>query len=46
MLEYSIARAFIGLLLIADAIAFGFASTGWNWVGWIGIVAIVTAVTG
>jgi hypothetical protein len=37
------ARAIIGLLLIAYAIPFGFPSTGWNWVGWIGIVPIVTA---
>jgi hypothetical protein len=40
------ARAIIGLLLIAFAIPLGFPSTGWNWVGWIGIVPIVTAVIG
>jgi Protein of unknown function (DUF2892) len=40
------ARAIIGLLLIAYAIPLGFPSTGWNWVGWIGIVPIVTAVIG
>jgi len=39
-------RAIIGLLLIAYAIPFGFPNTGWNWVGWIGIVPIVTAVIG
>jgi hypothetical protein len=40
------ARAIIGLLLIAYAVSFGFPSTGWNWVGWIGIVPLVTAVIG
>jgi hypothetical protein len=39
-------RVVAGLLLIAYAIPFGFPSTGWNWVGWIGIVPIVTAVIG
>jgi len=39
-------RIVIGVLLIAYAIPFGFPSTGWNWVGWIGIVPIVTAVLG
>jgi hypothetical protein len=39
-------RIIIGLLLIAYAIPFGFPSTGWNWVGWIGIVPIITAVVG
>jgi len=39
-------RLAIGVLLIAFAIPFGFPNTGWNWVGWIGIVPIVTAVFG
>jgi hypothetical protein len=39
-------RIVIGLLLIAYAIPFGFPSTGWNWVGWIGIVPIITAIVG
>jgi len=41
-----IARTVIGLLLIAYAIPLGFPATGWNWVGWIGIVPILTAVFG
>jgi len=41
-----VARVIIGLLLIAYAIPVGFPSTGWNWVGWIGIVPIVTVVIG
>jgi len=39
-------RAVIGLLLIAYAIPVGFPSTGWNWVGWIGVVPILTAIIG
>jgi hypothetical protein len=39
-------RIIIGVLLVAYAIPFGFPDTGWNWVGWIGIVPIITAVLG
>jgi hypothetical protein len=39
-------RILIGLALIAFAIPLGFPNTGWNWIGWIGIVPIVTAVVG
>ena len=39
-----IARIIIGLVLIAYAIPIGFPSTGWNWVGWIGVIPILTAV--
>ena len=41
-----IARIAIGLVLIAYAIPIGFASSGWNWVGWIGVVPILTALFG
>lgn len=41
-----IARLIIGLLLIAYAIPLGFAHTGWNWVGWIGVVPLLTAIFG
>jgi hypothetical protein len=41
-----IVRLIVGLLLIAYAIPIGFPATGWNWVGWIGIVPILTAVFG
>ena len=40
------ARFAIGLALIAYAIPVGFPSTGWNWVGWIGIVPLLTATLG
>lgn len=38
-----VARVVIGLALIAYAIPIGFPATGWNWVGWIGIVPLLTA---
>ena len=41
-----IIRIVIGLVLIAYAIPLGFPSTGWNWVGWIGVVPIITALVG
>lgn len=39
-------RIVIGLALIAFAIPLGFPQTGWNWLGWIGVVPIITAVVG
>jgi hypothetical protein len=41
-----IARVVIGLVLIAYAVPLGFPHTGWNWVGWIGVVPIITAIVG
>jgi hypothetical protein len=41
-----IVRVAIGLLLIAYAIPIGFAPSGWNWVGWIGVVPLVTGIVG
>ena len=41
-----IVRIVIGLVLIAYAITLGFPHTGWNWVGWIGVVPLLTAVVG
>jgi Protein of unknown function (DUF2892) len=39
-------RVVIGLALIAFAIPLGFPDTGWNWIGWIGVVPILTAIVG
>jgi hypothetical protein len=39
-------RVVIGLALIAYAVPIGFHHTGWNWVGWIGVIPILTALTG
>ena len=41
-----IARIVLGILLIAYAIPIGFPHTGWNWVGWIGLVPLLTAFVG
>ena len=38
-----VVRLAVGLLLIAFAIPLGFPRTGWNWVGWIGVVPLLTA---
>jgi hypothetical protein len=39
-----IVRIAIGVALIAYAIPIGFPSTGWNWVGWIGVIPLLTAI--
>ena len=41
-----IARIAIGIALIAFALGYIAPGTGWNWVGWIGVVAIATALIG
>lgn len=41
-----IVRVAIGLVFIAYALRLGFPDTGWNWVGWIGVVPILTGVLG
>lgn len=39
-------RAVAGVLLLAFALRFGFPDTGWNWLGWIGIIPLATAAFG
>jgi len=39
-------RIIFGLVLLAYAIPIGFGQTGWNWVGWIGVVPLLTAIFG
>lgn len=39
-------RIVLGVLLIAFAIPIGFPSMGWNWVGWIGVVPLLTGLVG
>jgi hypothetical protein len=41
-----VVRIILGLLLIAYAIPLGFQHTGWNAVGWIGVIPLLTAVVG
>jgi membrane-associated protease RseP (regulator of RpoE activity) len=39
-------RLIVGVVLIAYALKIGFSPTGWNWVGWIGVIPILTALVG
>jgi len=39
-------RIVVGILLIAIALRLGFPETGWNWIGWIGVIPILTAIFG
>jgi hypothetical protein len=39
-------RALVGLALIAFALDLLLPNTGWNWIGWVGIVPLVTAILG
>ena len=41
-----IARVIFGIALIAFALGYLAPGTRWNWVGWIGIVPILTALFG
>ncbi len=39
-----IARVIVGVVLITFALGYLAPGTGWNWVGWIGVVPILTAL--
>ena len=39
-----IARIVLGIALIAFALGYIAPGTGWNWLGWIGVLPILTAV--
>lgn len=41
-----IVRVIIGLALIAFAVGLIAPSVSWSWVGWIGVVPILTAIFG
>ena len=41
-----IARIIIGVALIAFALGYIAPGTSWAWVGWIGVVPILTAIFG
>jgi len=40
------ARVIVGLALIAFALGWLWPGTGWNWVGWIGIIPLATGALG
>ncbi len=39
-------RIVAGIALLAFALGYIVPGTGWNWVGWIGVVPILTAAMG
>lgn len=41
-----ILRVIAGAALIAFALGYIAPGTGWNWLGWIGVVPILTALVG
>ena len=41
-----IVRVVLGLALIAFALGFIAPATGFNWIGWIGVIPLVTAIVG
>ena len=36
-------RVLVGVALIAFAIPIGFPDPGWNWIGWLGVIPLITA---
>jgi sulfite exporter TauE/SafE len=41
-----VARLIVGVVLIAFALGYLAPGTGWNWLGWIGVIPILTALLG
>ena len=41
-----LARLIVGAALIAFALGYIAPGTGWSWVGWIGVIPILTALFG
>lgn len=39
-------RVLVGVLLLAYALKLGFGETGYNWIGWIGVVPLATGLFG
>ena len=39
-------RAVLGVALIAFAVGFVAPGTGFNWIGWVGVIPLVTALAG
>jgi len=39
-------RFYVGLALVAFALPFWAPQTGWNWIGWVGIVPMLSALAG
>lgn len=41
-----VVRIVVGFLLIAYAVPIWFAPSGWNSIGWIGVIPLVTGIVG
>jgi membrane-associated protease RseP (regulator of RpoE activity) len=41
-----LAHLILGAVLIAFALGYVAPGTGWNWVGWIGVIPMLTALFG
>jgi hypothetical protein len=41
-----VVRVVLGLALLAYAWPLWFAPSGWNWLGWIGVVPLLTGILG
>lgn len=41
-----VARVVVGVALLAFALGYLAPGTDWNWIGWIGVVPILTALLG
>ena len=39
-------RIAVGLALLAFALQIGFPATEWNWLGWIGVIPLITGLVG
>ncbi len=39
-------RVVLGAALITFALGYIFPATGWNWIGWVGVIPMLTAVFG
>ncbi len=39
-------RVVLGAALITFALGYIFPATGWNWIGWVGVMPMLTAVFG
>ena len=39
-------RFYMGLIMIGFALPFWAPQTGWNWVGWFGVIPLVSALLG
>ena len=39
-------RFYLGLVMIGFALPFWAPQTGWNWIGWLGVVPLVSSLAG